>query len=50
MIEWEAGLPISPPILDSDMNFFIDGRHRVLAAYYLNNETIPMFIRNSEGK
>lgn len=47
---WEAGLPITPPILDSDMNFFIDGRHRVLAAYYLNNETVPVFIRNSEAK
>lgn len=39
-----------PPTLDSDMNYFIDGRHRVLAAYYLKNETIPIFIRNIEAK
>ncbi len=40
---WEFGLKVSPPILASDMKTFLDGRHRVLAAYYLNEDYIPIY-------
>ena len=45
---WEFGLPISLPILDKDNNFFIDGRHRILAAYHLNEKQIPIYCKTEK--
>jgi len=42
---WEFGLAVNPPELIHSEGPFWDGRHRVLAAYYLNAKSIPVVIR-----
>lgn len=45
---WEFGLHVSLPILDLNKNEFIDGRHRVLAAYHLNEKKIPIYSKTKK--
>ena len=41
---WKTGISINPPCIVHEDSFRIsDGRHRILAAFFLGAETIPVF-------